>query len=326
MNRCPPGMHLALALALAFTLAVTTVRPARADVIHTYTRGETLAAISERYYGTVAHEAALVAANFLYIQQGPTLQTGVHLVIPSITWQRVGPGDTWERLATRLLGDGRCGAYLARINNGRFDLSPSPGTVIRVPYLLRYVITSEEPLFEIARRFYGDRAQVQFISDFNILPSQRLTRGQVLVLPLADVELRDPSLDTPTEPAAVGLSATHAAQVQVDRELPAFAQCIHRGQYVEAVALGARLAATPDLSAAQRVTLDRGLAEAYVALDRRDLAAAVLRDALTVDPSVTFDPVTTPPKVLDALILARGGSTSQAIAPPPPTARPDTAH
>ncbi len=308
---------------LALTLVGMCARTetSRADVVHTYTHGETLAGLSVRYYGTASHEAAIVGANFLYVQQNPGIQTGMHLVIPSITWHRTATGDTWERLANRLLGEGRRGPYLARINNARFDLSPSPGTVIRVPYLLRYVITSDEPLFEIARRFYGDRSQVQFIVEYNLLGSQRLTHGQVLVLPLADVELRDVSVDTPEGALAV----THARQAEVDHGIPDLSDRLHQGQYVEAVALGARLAATDGLTVAQRGTIDRGLAEAYVALDRDDLAAEVLRDALTVDPETMFDG-DTPPKVLAALTVARGGNSSRRVAPAPTTSRPDTAH
>lgn len=309
----------AVALAL-WMLSVTSV--AEADVVHVYTRGETLAQLSERYYGTVAHEAVLVAANFLQVQQSPTLQTGVHLVIPSVSYHRVVLGETWERLAQRQMGNPRHGAWLATHNGGQFTVSPSPGTVIRVPYLLRYVITSDEPLFEIARRFYGDRSLVQFILEFNGLSSQRLTRGQVLMLPLIDLTLRETPAESPDAP----LVAAHEAQLSVDRELPRLTQLLARGLYVETVALGARLAAVTDLALAQRVQIHRQLAEAYVALDRDDLAAQLLRDTLQADPSFTLDPVTTAPKLLHALDLARGGGSTQVTAAPPPTSRPEGAH
>ncbi|MBI5517030.1 MAG: LysM peptidoglycan-binding domain-containing protein [Deltaproteobacteria bacterium] len=311
--------------ARAWVLALTSllVGPsARADVVHTYTRGETLAALSERYYGTAAQEAVLVAANGLHLQASPSLMTGVHLVIPSVSYHRVAPGETWERLGQRLLGHPRHGPYLARSNRGSFDISPSVGTVVRVPYLLRFVVGTDEPLFEIARRFYGDRAMVQFILGYNQLSSTRLQRGQVLVLPLADLTLREVAPGSPEAP----LVAAHGVQREAERDLPALLQHLRRGQYVEAVELGARLRARPELSVDQRVALLRALAEAYVALERQDLAVEALREALTVQPSATFDPALTPPKVLEALALARGGSATEVIAPPPSTARPERAH
>ena len=308
-------------LALALSLALSA-RAALADVTHVFTRGETFAAIAERYYGNPALEPVVVAANFIHLQANPALPTGVHLTIPSVGYHRVAAGETWERLAIRHLGDASRGPYLARINGGAFNVPPSLGAVIRLPYLLRYVVNAEEPMFEVARRFYGDRALVQFISEFNHLPSQRLARSQVLILPLADLVLRETAPDSPE----AALITAHTAQRQVDRELPTLAQLVSRGLYVEAVALGSQLLALDDLASPQRVVVLRGLAEAYAALDRRDLSADAFRDLLRVDPTFHLDAATTAPKVLDALSLARGTAPEQTLRPAPPTARPDTAH
>ncbi len=309
--------------ALALTLALALSTPvASADVIHVVTRGDTLAGLAERYYGNVGLEAAIVAANYLYLQAQPTLGPGTHLVIPSVTYLRVQNGDTWEQLARRHLSDPRRGPYLARINSGRFDIPPSPGTVIRLPYLLRYIMTGDEALFDIAQRFYGDRTQVQFILEFNFMNSARIQRGMTLLLPLSDVALRDQVAGS----ADAQLVEVHNAQRRVEREMPAFRQYLSRGLYVECVALGSRLLGATDLTRDQRLVIDRGMAEAYAALDRRDLAADALRDAYSTDPSFTLDPDTTPPKVLDAWALARGSAPTTVIAPAPPTARPDNAH
>lgn len=313
--RASPAAALALALALLG-------RAALADVTHVYTRGETFAAIAERYYGDPSLEAVVVAANFLHLQATPGLPTGVHLTVPSVGYHRVVAGETWQRLAARHLGDPGRGPYLARVNGGAFNVPPSAGAVIRLPYLLRYVVSAEEPMFEVARRFYGDRALVQFISEFNRLPSQRLARGQLLVLPLPDLVLRGAAPDGPE----AALIAAHAAQRQVDRELPTLQQLASRGLYVETVALGARLLALDDLASPQRTLVLRTLAEAYAALDRRDLAADAFRDLLRLDPGYSLDPATTAPKVLDALGLARGTAPEQTLRPAPPTARPDSAH
>lgn len=307
------------AIALCASLFARTTL---ADVTHIYQSGETLASIADRYYGNPSMEPVIGAANYLYVQSTPTLTQGVHLTIPSVTYETVRAGDTWERLAQRYLGLRSRAGYLAQVNRGRFNVSPSPGTVIRIPYLLRWVVSSDEPLFELARRFYGDRTQVQFIQAFNGMSSQRVTRGQVLLLPLPDVVLRDPTLGG----ANPGVVAAHAEQRGVDRELPTLRRYLDRGLYAEAVGLGARLAAVNDLATAQRIEVHRLLAEAYAALDRRDLATDALRVVVAADPSYRIDADTTSPRVMEAWIAARGSAPSQVLAPAPPTARPDHAH
>ena len=242
----------ALVLSAALALGVLASATARADQIHVVARGETLATLAERYYGNVSMETVIVAANYLYLQASPAVAPGTHLVIPSVTYHRVQAGDTWAQLARRHLGDERRGPYLARINGANFDIPPSQGTVIRLPYLLRWVVNSDEPMFEVARRFYGDRAQVQFILQYNFLGSQRMQRGQVLVLPLADAVLRE----QPAGSAEAALVEVHNAQRSVERELPVFQRYIARGLYVEAVALGARLLAATEVTRDQRLTLD----------------------------------------------------------------------
>jgi hypothetical protein len=72
--------------------------------------------------------------------------------------------------------------------------------------------------------------------------------------------------------------------------------------------------------------VQRALAEAHGALDRVDLAAEALRDALTVQPDLRFDEPRTPPRMMDALAIARGQYAARAFAAAPPTARPDEAH
>ncbi len=312
-----------LAAVVASVASVALATPvARADVTHVYARGETFAAIAERYYGAASLEAIIVAANYLQLQGTPTIPSGTHLTIPSVGYHRVGAGETWERLSMRYLGDASRAPYLARVNGGRPDVAPSPGAVLRLPYLLRYVVAAEEPMFEVARRYYGDRALVQFISEFNHLSAQRLVRGQVLILPMPDLVLREASAD----PSEGALIAAHAAQRQVDRDLPTLRQYVVRGLYAEAVSLAAQMLGPEDLAAPQRLLVLRQLAEAYAALDRRDLAADAFREILRIDAAFTLDASATPPKVLAALNLARGTAPEQLLRDAPPTSRPDGAH
>jgi phage tail protein X len=308
---------------LAITLVCAPVTSARADIVHTVRHGETLASLAQRYYGESSRELIVVAANALNVQASAGILPGTHVVIPSVSYYRVRERDTWERIAYREFGSAARAPYLAEVNRADVRVDPSPGAVVRVPYLLRYVVPEDaEPLFEIAQRFYGDRAQTRFITEFNRLASMRLQRGQVLLLPMADLTLRE-------EPVCEGgpsLAQTARAQRELENRAVALRSMIDHGQYVEALSLGSRLLGGADVSETQRARVQRMLAEAFCALDRVDLAAEALRDVLRVQPDLRFDEVSMPPRMMDALAIARGQYAARAFSPAPSTARPDEAH
>jgi hypothetical protein len=318
--RTSTARHGLRAVLCALVLAAPA---ARADVVHTVRQGDTLAAIAQRYYGDASREAILVAANALNVQASAGILPGTRVVVPSVSYYRVRPRDSWERVAFREFGAGARAGYLAEVNRADPRVAPAEGAVLRVPYLLRYVVPEDgEALFEVARRFYGDRAQARFVTEFNRLTSMRLQRGQVLLLPLPELVLRE---EPPCE-GGPSLAQTAAAQREVDGRMTALRSMLVHGQYVEALALGARLLGTAELSATQRARIQRGLAEAYCALDRGDLAAEALRDALSAQPDLRLDPVRDGPRMVDALAIARGQYAARAFAPAPSTARPDEAH
>jgi hypothetical protein len=82
----------------------------------------------------------------------------------------------------------------------------------------------------------------------------------------------------------------------------------------------------PEVTARHRLAIHSAVAEAHAALDRPDLAAESYRQCLAADPAFTLDANTAPPKLLTAFAMARGTAPSVVLQPPPPTARPDTAH
>lgn len=306
----------------ALVLALFASRSASADVVHQVRPGETVASIAEHYYGDSSREALLVAANVLNVQANLSIVPGMRIMVPSVGYYRVQAGDTWLHIAQREMGAGSRALYLAQVNNANALVPPAPGSVLRVPYLLRYVLLGDELLADIVRRYEGDRVTIPFILEFNHLSSSRMQRGQVVMLPIADLTLRE----EPVCESAAPLAAANAVQRQVDHDIPALASLVAHGQYVEAVALGSHLARSGPLSIAQRVEVDRSLAEALCALERTDLASEAFRDALEADHTLSLDENTTSPKVLEAFSIARGLGSVRQLTPPPPTARPDTAH
>lgn len=323
MTSLARALRAATTVALSLSIAFAPISAARADIVHTVRHGETLASLSQRYYGESSRELIVVAANALNVQASAGILPGTRVVIPSVSYYRVHERDTWERIAYREFGSATRAPYLAEVNRADVRVDPSAGAVVRIPYLLRYVVPEDaEPLFEIAQRFYGDRAQTRFITEFNRLPSMRLQRGQVLLLPMAELTLRE-------EPVCEGgpsLAQTARVQRELENRAVALRSMIDHGQYVEALALGARLLGGPEVSDTQRARVQRMLAEAFCALDRVDLAAEALRDALRVQPDLRFDEAQMPPRMMDALAIARGQYAARAFSPAPFTARPDEMH
>lgn len=311
-----------LAVALTGAIACAFAPRAEADVVHQVRQGETLASIADHYYGDASREALLVAANVLNAQGNLSIIPGMRIMVPSVGYYRVQAGDSWLHIAQRELGGGSRALYLAQVNNANALVPPAPGSVLRIPYLLRYVVLGDEALADIVRRYEGDRMTVPFVLEFNHLSSSRMQRGQVILLPMPDVTLRE----EPVCESSAPLQRANVVQRQVDRDIPALESLVAHGQYVEAVALGSHLARSGPLSVSQRLSVDRALAEAMCALDRTDLAAEAFRDALEADHSFALDENTTSPKVLEAFAIARGLGSVRQLAPAPPTARPDTAH
>ena len=107
---------------------------------HLVAAGDTLASIAEKYYGRIQFERLLVAANFLDARAGTPIVRGMRLEVPAVGHRRIVAGDTWEALATELLGAPVRADVLSIANGSSPWLPPEVGSDIIVPYNLRVVV------------------------------------------------------------------------------------------------------------------------------------------------------------------------------------------
>jgi len=298
--------RLALACAaLAFSL---THAPRARAFPHVVRAGETLAQIAERVYGRVEMEQLLVAANALDAGGGLPIAAGMRLEIPAVAHHRVAAGETWTSLADVLLGHPDRSDVLALANSATPWIQPSEGQEIRVPYNLRYVVGAGESTLTIAYRFLGQRDKAWMLDRYNRLHGEMPRRGEVVLVPLTDLELTPAGKSEAAIAGALvrseGAGRARDAQRKAEIELPLLAGEVRTGRYVDAVARASRLLGSGDLTRPQLAEVHGRLVEAYVALDAQGLAETSCLLWREADPSLVLDPVELSPKIVRACTSA----------------------
>lgn len=298
------------ALVAAATLALIAMwMPRGADAFpHIVRSNETLARIAERVYGRVEAEQLLVAANGLDNGRGIAIAPGMRLEIPAVGHHRVSAGETWPSLADLLLGSPDRSDVLAFANGAKSWIAPTEGQEIVVPYNLRYIATSGDSILTIAYRFLGDRDKAWMLHRYNHLGNQPLRRGELVLVPIVDLELTDEGKREAAIAGALvrgeGSGQARDAQRRTDTELPALAADVYNGRYVDAVVRGNRLLGSGALNRPQIALIHQKLVEAYVALDAQGLAETSCRLWREADPSAVLDPVELSPKIVRACLNA----------------------
>ncbi len=304
----------AIAVILTTCLASVSARADYPTYIHVVREGETLASIAQVYYGDPRREAVLVAENGLEAEGGAAIVVGVRLVVPHVEYHRVSVGETWQSIAEQYFGVATRAFAIQEANPSVEGSQPAEGAELLIPYPLRHVADQRDTVNHLATEYYGDLAEARTLRRFNNMrPSARLTRGQVILVPLRDLVLSTEGqriVDTAMPSVSAtggggGSGEVRELQEHIASELPALQEEVHRGQFTEALAHGSRLLGSGELTGNQVVTIQRALAVCYVAVDREDLAVLAFREALARQPDLELDSRRTSPTVLRAFEMAR---------------------
>ena len=312
------------AFAAALAIALGGAGAARAQEQPAYTHvvrpGETLASIAQRYYGDPRRETVLVTENGLTTQGGAPIVVGLRLLVPRVTYHVVASGETWASIATRHYGDPRRVSALITANPQVSASQPDEGAELLVPYPLRHVARQGDTMRRIAQLYYEDQGEAAALMRFNSMRRQRLARGQIVLVPLADLTLSDEGRQLLESHAGAPVTGGEVRdrQSEINEELPLLREHVRRGRYTEAVATGNRLLGTGELTGNQIVTIQRELAVVYVALDRPDLAVEAFVAALERQPDLALDSRDTSPTIQRALTAAREAFAERRRQAPPP--------
>lgn len=289
--------------------ACATLQPRGAEAFpHIVRSGETLARIAERVYGRVEAEQILVAANGLDNGRGIAIAAGMRLEIPAVGHHRVNAGESWPSLADQLLGSPDRSDVLAYANKAKSWIAPTEGQEIIVPYNLRHIAATGDSILTVAYRFLGDRDKAWMLHRYNHLGNQPLRRGELVLVPLIDLELTAEGKQEASASGALvrseGAGYARDTQRRTDTELPQLAADVHNGRYVDAVARGNRLLGSGVLNRPQIALIQQKLVEAYVALDAQGLAETACLQWREADPTAVLDPVELSPKIVRACLNA----------------------
>ncbi len=301
---------LAAVIAVCWSLLTSTVHAEFPTFVHVVREGETLASIAQRYYGDPRRESVLVAENGLETQGGVPIVIGLRLVVPAVAYHRVGVGETWASIAERYYGVSTRAFVIQEANPTVEGAQPAEGAELLVPYPLRHVADQRATIQRVATQYFEDARAANSLRRFNSLRGTRLTRGQVILVPLADLVMSEEGRRIVSESMPVAAPQDTAGELRelqerISAELPVLQEQVRRGQYTEAIGMGNRLLGAGELTGNQIVTIQRALAIAYVAVDRNDLAIAAFAEALRRQPDLELDSRRTSPTVLSAFDAAQ---------------------
>ncbi len=285
-------------------VVITAIAPRALGFPHVVREGETLARIAEQTYGKIQLERVIATANGLDGPSAPPLAPGMILELPALTYHRVHEGETWESLATELLGADHRAPLLAETNGHKPWIQPATGQVVRVPYNLPWTLSGEESLATLAYRFLGSTKRAFTLALYNDLEDQKLDKGRFLLVPLADLPLTQGGEQRAREAARrideQAAGTAFEAQQKASEQVRVVAQDVRGGRYVLAISRASALLAEQNLPLSDVAHLHRLVLESAVALEVASLAEQSCRSYLELEPEPDLNPTTTSPKVLRA--------------------------
>ncbi|MCB9666916.1 MAG: LysM peptidoglycan-binding domain-containing protein [Myxococcales bacterium] len=306
MNRMMLAYGILANLGLA-AVATSHSHAQDSGYIYIVKSGDTLASISQRFYGDSAFEKVLVTESGLTGFDGVSIVAGMRLLVPFSSYYRVASGDTWSKLSERFYGTADRGQIIASNNGLSTDSPPEQNAQLLIPYALRHVSDARDDLMSICEAYYGTTEPLASLRKFNRLSRNKLKRSQVILVPMPKLVLSEQGrkIVEAATGSALPDGSIRLLQTQSIQRIAQLRELVRRGRYIEAVAYGNELQGIGALTASQSVVVYSELATAYVALEREDLALKAFKAALALHPELELDTAKTSPKVLLVLKKAR---------------------
>jgi hypothetical protein len=282
-------------MALLASVLVILAGASRAQLLHRVGPGDTVRALSLRFYEDARFAELISAHNGLRAEPKP----GTELRIPSASRHEVRRGESWSDLAARYWSDAGLGSALAQWCGAERDSAPQPGQRLTIPALVNYRLRPGETLAALSRRFYGGPQRAESLARLNrTRNANRLRAGHLLRIPLLaaaqGVEENEPVArrDVAAAPSeardpAPAADLQNAVNAYLDGS---FEQALEKLEQLEL-----RIRRSGSV-AEQRMVL-RYLVFSYVAFDRDDAACDAFARLRKVEPDPDLDPELVSPKI-----------------------------
>jgi serine/threonine protein kinase len=262
-------------------------------LIHRLSKGETLAALAEQYYGDYRKSIYLINRN--RISHPARLRPGRDIAVPLITHHQIGIGDSLAKLAGRYLGDTRKAKFIAQFNATGEDSPLKLGDRIRIPFELRHKVRRGQTLASIAKLYYGNTIGYQLIMSYNFITDvQSLKVGDVLKVPVTTSKIKrrgwiQRALDTIMRPP----------EEEYSRELEEAIELYQEEDYPGSLKKLRSLLKVRELGVDDLVRIRKYLAFGYARLEEKEMAAEQFLALLELQPDFRLDEKEVPPVILD---------------------------
>jgi nucleoid-associated protein YgaU len=289
---------------------------------HRVQRGDTLAALAEKYYGERSRADLLARINGL--QKDKPLRPGQLLRVPFSAAYTVRLGDTASVLAKKWLGGSSRHALLLEMNGLPAKGALPAGAEIELPALLTHTLGRGETLGELARRYYGEAGRAAWIAQCNGLERvDQVKRGQRLQIPLIgalparrpQAAGSAPAAAAAAAPAVSSPKATGGGKRAEGRPAPAISPAVapaaegrdpavnravelyNQGEYTKAASLLDAALESGALRGGERLRALRYRAFCGVATGDRAAAAKAFRELHHAAPEWKPNPIEDSPKI-----------------------------
>jgi hypothetical protein len=216
-------------------------------------------------------------------------------------------GDTFPGLAQEYLGDERRGAWLADFNEHDAADIPAIGTIIKLPAQITHIAAADETLAKVSNAYYGDGKHAELLRRYNNLEKPSIDKGDAIVVPLIQIELRKLTASN-GDAAAKERSEAHAKlQGDAVMALPFARTAWLQGDFAT---VQKRLGPFADkldfLDTPTAVEIGLLLGRTQVAFDNPDQAIKTFTGVLARKKAQVLSPYAESPKVIDAWKRANG--------------------
>jgi LysM repeat protein len=286
-----------LVLAPALPVRAAPSKGSADTVNYTVKQNDSLALIAAEFYGDRNKAIFIMVVNKL--DHSRKLRAGERLKIPVSRVLITKPGDTFESIATALLGDPRRGVILAKLNRLDPASSLASGTELSIPFTVTHTAETTETIASITLAYFGDSNNAALISDYNFLDKAAIDKGERVIIPIYNVGLQASKLPPLDADSRKRVDVQPRARALAAEALPAARQAWRDGDYAGVKAALAEVEPSLDyLDMQQAIDVGVLLGATHVAFNDRALALVAFKRVLARDPALRLSAYRYSPKVL----------------------------